>query len=389
MPRDGAPRPMHALALETPAPRPPDRQGDDATERTLDLAALARVCRDERVEVVAPACDATQELFDRTVRLVAAQAERSPESVPAARPLNYVPEHKDLRRRFLFAEAIGSYSALHDLLNGYSPAGQLFASCEEAARDSRLTRVEAEILEAYRDQAHTALEHAGRYLHDHLDAGFGSDELRELNAILREARERYERVTAILGRNLVHEVEQAVHELHALEQKMRSVQPTIDGIFLVGSEFMFVPANDLVRIVNTLFTAVGNPYVAQHVDGILLLAARNLLIQVVSFYSYYGRQQIYNVFRRHGATQNRAAVVHHVRAEIRGLFRACKSGNRLVLKRVMASAERDFELSIESIREAAEAVAIAAVDRLLPATQSDDSGPPPGLLRRLVNWLFR
>lgn len=380
---------MTALALE-PAPSGAAAPGHAAaSERTLDLAALAKVCRDERVAVIAPAFDATQALFDRTVRLVDEQVDSEVPPTQPARAAHFVPEHEDLRRRFLFAEAIGSYSTLHDLLNGYSPAGQLFASCEGAAGQSRLTRDEVVILEAYRDQVHGALEHAGRYLYENLDVGFGSEELRELNAILREARARYERVTEILGRNLIHEVESAVYELHAIESKMRSVQATIDGIFLVGSEFMFVPANDLVRIVDTLFSAVGNPYVARHVDGILLLAARNLLIQVVSFYSYYGRQQIYNVFRRHGATQNRVAVVHHVRAEIRSLFRACKSENRLVLKRVMAHAERDFELSIETIREEAEAVAIAAVERLLPATPATDAAPPAGLLRRLVNWLFR
>ena len=38
---------------------------------------------------------------------------------------------------------------------------------------------------------------------------------------------------------------------------------------------------------------MGNPFVAEHIDGLLLLAARNLLIEAVSFYSYYGKQQIY------------------------------------------------------------------------------------------------
>jgi hypothetical protein len=189
--------------------------------------------------------------------------------------------------------------------------------------------------------------------------------------------------------NLIHEVREAVQTLHVLEQKMRSVQPTIDGIFLVGAEFMFVPANDLIRIVNCIFAAVGNPYVARHIDGIVLLAARNLLIQVVSFYSYYGRQQIYSVFKRRSMTLNQAAIAHHIRAEIRSLFRACKAENRLILKRVMANAEREFEMSVEAIREEAEAIAIAAVDRLLPVAAPADDGPPPGLLRRLANWLFR
>jgi len=381
---------MHALALQNPAPQPTGPLAEPAHDSTLDLSVIARVCREDRIEVVAPGYDRTQELFDRTVRLIDAESRPSTAvSVPAAPPPQYVPEHADLRKRFIFAEAIGSYSALHDLLNGYSPAYQLFANYERQAQVARLSRDEVQILEDYRTQVHAALGHASNYLYENLGSGYSAEELRELNDILLEARERYDCVTAILGMNLIHEVEEAVQTLHLLEQKMRSVQPTIDGIFLVGAEFMFVPANDLIRIVNCIFAAVGNPYVAQHIDGIMLLAARNLLIQVVSFYSYYGRQQIYSVFKRRSMTLNQAAIAHHIRAEIRGLFRACKAENRLILKRVMANAEREFELSVESIREEAEAIAIAAVDRLLPVMAPAEAGPPPGLLRRLANWLFR
>lgn len=378
---------MSAVALYA-APPP----ADEESIAPVDLTALARIQDGERVEIIAAVADRTQELFERTARIVDEQGQRhSPEEraprVPRAQ--SYLPEHQDLRARFIFAEAIGSYSALHDLLNGYSPAYQIFSSAGERVHSARLSREDVRVLQAYRDQVHAALGHASQYLYDNLETGFSADELYELNAILREARGRYDRVTEILGLNLIHEVNEAVVRLHALEQKIRSVQQTMDGVFLVNSEVMFVPTNDLVEIVNAIFSAVGNPHVAQNINGITLLAARNLLIQVVSFYSYYGRQQIYNVFKRNAANVNQAAIAHHIRAEIRTLFRACKAENRLVLKRVMAHAEREFELSVEAIREEAEAIAIAAVDRLLPQAPPPPPAPPPGFLRRVASWLFR
>lgn len=378
---------MHAFALVSA--QPPD---EPVAEATIDLTLVARINRGERVEVSPLDCDRTQELFDRTVRLVDEQErsrQHSPPAAPAPQVLHYVPEHDDLRKRFIFAEAIGSYSALHDLLNGYSPAYQLFSSYEFRVNVTRLTRDEVRVLESYRDQVHSALIHASQYLYDNLGSGFSAEELQELNDILREARERYDCVTTILGMNLIHEVEEAVHRLHALEQKMRQVQATVDGIFLVNSEVMFVSANELIEIVNAIFNAVGNPHVARHINGIMLLAARNLLIQVVSFHSYYGRQQIYNVFKRNTVTVNQAAIAHHIRGEIRSLFRACKAENRLVLKRVMSHAEREFELSVDAIREEAESIAIAALERLLPRAPAPEPPPPPGLFRRIARWLFR
>jgi hypothetical protein len=66
-----------------------------------------------------------------------------------------------------------------------------------------------------------------------------------------------------------------------------------------------------------------------------LLAAPSLLIETVSFYSYYGKQQIYNVFRRRQATISGRLIAHHVRLKIRKLFTACKTDNKLVLTRIM------------------------------------------------------
>ena len=148
-------------------------------------------------------------------------------------------------------------------------------------------------------------------------------------------------------------------------------------------------SNELVKIVNDLFKAVGNPYVAENIDGMLLLAARNLLIESVSFYSYYGKEQIYRVFRRGQTTASRAAISHQIRGEIRKLFRACTTNNKLVLRRMMASAEREFEISVEAIQSAAEVRAIEVVNKLIPDEPPPPPPAPPTLLTRLKTWLFR
>lgn len=362
------------------------------TERTLDLAALAQIGRGERVEIEFKA-DATQELFLHTLRIVedrsdGAAAGGEPGGI-VARVRQFLPEHEDLRQRFLFAETIGSYAALHDLLNGFSPAFQLFSRCERQTLERRLSDREVAILEGYRDQVHAALHHANRYLFENPAASYTADELAELNGILLEARERCARVDALLGMNLILEVEQAVLALSAMENKIRFAQTASDGTFLVDSEVMFLPTADLIRIVNTLFNAIGNAYVARHIDGLLLLAGRNLLISVVSFYAYYGKQQIYNVVRKNATTFNRAAIMHYIRMEIRELFKACKSENRLVLRRVMASAERQFEISVEALRSEAERSALNVVEQLLPAATP---APPPvqkTFLQRVIARLFR
>jgi hypothetical protein len=376
---------MHALALSEVL----DESQDNGYEVTLDLAVLAQVSRGDRVEVENLA-DRTLELFKRTLRIVDEQSEdvatapREPQN-----PNRFVPEHRDLRQRFLFAETLGSYSTLHDLLDGYSPAYRLSMDYDETSRIAHLNDLEVRALEEYREQINSALLHANEYLLANASSGYTAEELQELNEILLEARARFESVTAILGMNLIYEVEVSVRQLYAFQEKIRTVQRSIDGIFLVDSEVMFMPTNDLIKIVNNLFKAVGNPFVAEHIDGITLLAARNLLIQAVSFYSYYGRQQIYTVFKRNHATVNRSMITHHIRSEIKKLFRACKTQNRLVLKRVMNDAEHEFEISVESIRAEAERSAIKAVNQLIP----EDVAPPPPvpktLRQRISHWLFR
>lgn len=196
-------------------------------------------------------------------------------------------------------------------------------------------------------------------------------------------------LTQIKECTLIYEVEMSVRQLYTFQEKIRTVKRSIDGILLVDSEVMFMPTNDLVRIVHNLFKAVGNPFVAEHNHGILLLAARTLLIQSVSFYSYYGKQQIYTVFKRNNATVNRSMITHHIRSEIKKLFRACTTENRLVLKRVMNDAEREFEISIDSIRAEAERSAIEVVNQLIPEPVVPPPPPPKTLMQRISNWLFR
>jgi hypothetical protein len=376
---------MHALALSEIL----EESREVEYEATLDLAVLAQVSRGDRVEVENLA-DRTLELFQRTLRIVDDQTEDVGVHLPDPRdPNRFVPEHGDLRQRFLFAETLGSYSTLHDLLDGYSPAYRLSMDYDEKAKISRLNAFEVRALEEYRDQIHSALLHANEYLLANASSGYTSEELHELNEILLEARARFESVTAILGMQLIYEVEVSVRQLYAFQEKIRTVQRSIDGIFLVDSEVMFMPTNDLVTIVNNLFKAVGNPFVAEHIDGILLLAARNLLIQAVSFYSYYGKQQIYTVFKRNNATVNRSMITHHIRSEIKKLFRACMTQNRLVLKRVMNDAEREFEISVESIRAEAERSAIEVVNQLIPEEVPPPPPSPKTLRQRISHWLFR
>lgn len=152
---------------------------------------------------------------------------------------------------------------------------------------------------------------------------------------------------------------------------------------------MFMPTNDLINIINNLFKAIGNPFVAENIDGVLLLAARNLLIQAASFYSYYGKQQIYTVFKRNQTTVNRSVITHHISSEIKQLFRACTMNNTLILKRIVNNAEREFEISLNSIRCAAERSAVEHVNRLFPEAATSPPPAPPTLIQRISDWLFR
>ncbi|NNL99507.1 MAG: hypothetical protein HKO62_02065, partial [Gammaproteobacteria bacterium] len=114
------------------------------------------------------------------------------------------------------------------------------------------------------------------------------------------------------------------------------------------------------------------------------------LIGVVSFYSYYGKHQIYKVFQKKQATVSRAVLAHQIRHEIKKLFNACRADNRLMLTRVMNDAERDFEISVGAIQDEATQAAVDVVRLLIPADVDIPPPPPrPGLIKRLASWMFR
>ena len=364
-----------------------DRCGN-TVEITLDLVDLAGIGRDDKVEVQG-LINRTIDLFDRTLELVETSG-ANPDELDQSRPaLRFVPQEEDLRSRFKFAEALGSYSTLNSLLDCYAPAYQLTRAIEESSVVAEITEREIAMLDEYRDQIELALNHASEHLLAHSVCEFSSDELKELNDILREARDRFRAIETVLGMRLIYDVEQSLKTLYELCEKIQTVQRTISGIFLVDSEIIFLPAYDLIRIVDGIFKAIGKPFVVEHIDGTMLLAARNLLIQVVSFYSYYGREQIYNVFEKSQSKANRAKIAACIRGEIRTLFGACKANNKLVLTRVMDSPEREFELSVESLQTEATNRAIVAVERLMPVQTMMPKPQPRTLMQRFRRWLFR
>ena len=293
-------------------------------ERTIDLADLARVNRGDRVQVEKLE-DKTQGLFSRTINLLEVGRGRVPvQHTPSSRAHpeeRYVPENEALRKVYLFAEALGGYEALNDLSSKYSPGQTLSRRMGKRAQTRALRPEEVRIVEEYHQQV-TDSKNANRYLLANKLEDFSHDELYELYEMLKLAKARSEEMSEILGIHLIHEIEFAVQQLHDLREKIRGVDKTLSGIFLVESEVMFIPTYDLIRYVGSIFKAVGNPYVANNVDGVLLLAGRNLLIDVISFYSYYGKQQIYNAFAGRGGASKAPVIAMHIRHEIRNLFKA-------------------------------------------------------------------
>jgi hypothetical protein len=359
-------------------------------QHTLDLAEIARINRGDRVQVQHLA-DSTQELFDQTLALVdAAPGSDAPERAQRSDEGRFVPENRDLRTIYLLAEAVGGYETFHDLVNVHSPGNVLWRNYGEKAKATALSADEVRKLEHYQQQIHDALRNANAYLRDVAVHTLGREEMRELHGVILAASARAKDLNRLMGIHLMHEVEHAVERLYELHEKMRTVERSVDGIFLVDSELMFIPANELIRCVNTVFNAVGNSYLSRNIDGVILLAARNLLIDVVSFYSYYGKNQIYNVLRRGGSNVSTHAITARIRYEIRHLFDACKQDNKLVLTRIMADAQRKFEVSVEAIQAEAELHAVDAVKLLVPRGEPVFvQGRKKGFLRRLVNWLIR
>ena len=361
----------------------------EIVEHTLDLAALAGIGQDDKVEIRAPTSRAV-ELFQRTLEFIEHNSV-APGDVTLQRGLpgtDFLPQEEDLRARFKFAQALGSYATLNSLLDRYAPAYRLSIDVR-ASELPKIPRRKIRMLEDYKNQIQEALEHASSYLSENSTTGFTLGEVQELNEILIEAKDRFKSIETVLGMRLIHDVEQAVQELYTFHEKTQTVQRTVSGIFLVDSEVLFMPASNLIDTVETIFKAVGNPFVVEHIDGTVLLAARNLLIQAVSFYSYYGRQQIYRVFEKGQGRGGRTQIATCIKDEIRNLFIACKTDNKLVLTRMMSNAEREFEMSVEAIQIEAAKSAIVALERLMPVQARAPKPKPKGILQRLSRWLFR
>lgn len=334
--------------------------------------------------------DATQDLFDATLALVRDELGADRTVRPPRRALDpeYVPRNDDLRAIYLLAEAVGGYEAFNDLVNVNSPGNALSRDFDAKARKAALAPGDLSSLRDYQEQIRNSLRNANAYLRDVAVDEFTRDELHQLHEMILTASARAKELNRILGIHYIHEVERVVQRLHEFRIQMHSVERTVTGIFMVNSEVMFVPTNELVGCVNTLFEAVGNSYLAKHVDGVLLLAARNLLIEVASFYSYYGKEQIYTLFQRSGGAVNAQAATARIRGEIRRLFTACKRDNKLVLTRLMSNAERQFEISVETIQEEAIRVAFEQVKVFMPRDESSRPVTKKGLLRRIFGWMF-
>ncbi len=361
-----------------------------ATNRTFDLAEVAKVRRGERV-AVEQIRDSTQELFDETLALV--REELGPDVRPhgqqqGAQP-RYVPEHRDLRSIFLLADALGSYDVLNDLVNTYSPGRVLSEEFSDKARRAALKDSELKQLLTYQQEIHSALKSANSYLRDVVIEDFDREELHQLHELILLARKRAKELQDILGIHYLHEVERVVEELYAFRDQIHSVERSIEGIFLVNSNVLFVPTNRLIDCVNTVFAAVGNAWLAKHIDGVLLLAARNLIIEVAAFHSYYGKLQIYDLFRKTGGSLTVQSVSVRIRGEIRRLFNACKKDNKLVLTRIMETAEREFDLSVESLQEEALRNAVEQVKLFIPKEETPKEEIKRSMLKRLLDWFVK
>lgn len=360
----------------------------DSDLKTLDLSEFANIGRGEEI-IVESIGDRTQDLFEETLDLFELEGEEA--SVDIQKQINnnqdrYIPNHKDLRKIFLFAEALGGYETLNELVSDHSTTSQLSIRFNDVSQAENFTKAEINQLEIQQKNLTNALKSAKDYLQKHAAEEFNRRELAELHNILVNASVRNKQITKVLGIYKITEIEKAVSRLYDFQEKIQSVNKNISGIFLVNSEVLFIPTNDLIECVNVIFSGVGNPYLADNIDGVMLLAARNLLIQAVSFYSYYGRERIYELVRKSGNTVSTAVISHHIRNEIRELFKACETDNKLVLKRIMRDAEREFEISVESIQMEAENSAVAAVKEMLPRETVVKPVVKKSLFRKILSW---
>ena len=374
----------------SPDPAPAEATTESGTyEKTLDVYGLAAIERGERVHVEAIPDD-TIEVFEQTLKIISDEGgegeERQVDAQRLARKLDEAPSDSELRKIFLFAEILGGYDAVNDLTREDSPHYRLSEKFGEAVLQRPLKDSERRYLEEYHAALKQAIENARDYYRKTTLSGLTVDEMQELYSLVMQARDKTKRVTEILGQDLMLQLDRAVARLNELREKILHVERTVDGIFLVDNEVMFIAATELSKIINTLFKGVGNPYLAGNIDGVMLLAARNLLIEVVSFYSYYGKHQIYQLFMQDRAV-DRQRVTMRIRNEIRKILNACKEDNKLVLTRIMQHEEEKLDLSIEAIQREAETRAVDAVVEIFPAEET----PPPeekrGWVTRFFNWL--
>ena len=343
---------------------------DETIHANVNVALVANLHQGEVVQV--RTVNEPDDLFQRTIALLTLDRdEAAQEYRRKLRSLNrdadeFIPDDEQLRTVFLFAEAVGGYEKLHDLVYAYSPGLNLIRAVRETVAATPLRPLQQRDLTNYREQILEGIQAAHGYLQHHGTDEFKREDVRQLYELLTEAQSRANEIQEILGKHLMHEVDEALVTLHNFREKMYSVEESISGIFLVESEVMFIPPNELVRCVETIFRGVANPYLANNINGVTLLAARNLLVQVVAFYSYYGKNHIYKMLKRAGATQGSIGIASYIRKEVKQVFDACQSENRLVLRRVMREAAEEFELSVEALQRETIEAAVETVRRMLP-----------------------
>ena len=234
--------PREAAPDYPPAHGPSD---SDNYEKTLDIYELAAIERGARVDVeVIP--DATIEVFEETLRIISDEgAEDGPRQIDAerlARKLGEAPRDSELRKIFIFAEILGGYDAVNDLMRKDSPLYRLSEKYGESVLQRPLKDAERRYLEEYFEALKQAIENARDYYRKTTLSGLTIDEMNELYALVMEAKGKTKRVTEILGQDLMLQIEHAVGRLSEYRRKILSVERTVDGIFLVDDEVMFIAA---------------------------------------------------------------------------------------------------------------------------------------------------
>lgn len=363
--------------------------GIGSAEKSIDLRALAMLGKHEQV-AVQPIDDRTLDAFDQTLAIIRTGGGEGDErsfSETIIRKIEKAPDDSELRKVFIFAEILGGYDAFNDLTRTDSPRYSMSQRYGREVMERELTEMELVQLEEYYDALKQAIENAKEFYRETKLRGLSAAEMNELYGLVLNARGKTKEITEIIGKHLIRQIEKAVARLNEIRLKALQVEPTVSGVFLVDDEVMFIPVNELTDAITTIFKGVGNPYLAGNIDGVLLLAARNLLIEVVSFYSYYGKHQIYQLFK-HQQTADRQRIIVRIRNEIRKILRACKEDNKLVLTRIMAKEEEQLDLSIEAIQKEAEKGAVDAVIRIMPPVEPTPPPPPKkSWLKRLFGWM--